>query len=53
MAKLSALPIRSATGVGARVALQRGPILRTGKDNISWMPKPWYHGAWPSLKTGF
>ena len=34
-AEPDALPSSMATGVGARVALQRGPILRTGNDNIS------------------
>ena len=34
-AERNALPSRLAAGVGARVALQRGPILRTGDDNIS------------------
>ena len=34
-AERNALPSRLATGVGARVALQRSPILRTGNDTIS------------------
>jgi len=32
-AEQSALPIRTCTGVGAQVALQRCPILRAGEQN--------------------
>jgi hypothetical protein len=43
------LPIRSATGVGTRVALQRGPILR---QNLPWIRESTQKYNLDIMKTG-
>jgi len=51
-AERSALPIRSATGVGTRVALHVDPSSAPVRAYIM-NAKTWYYGAGPCLKIGF